>query len=64
MSREAALDEFNLNKAKATLKWVDVSSYTYLTAEEARQIAARVKSVKSVKAGDGGLSKDGAMSRL
>lgn len=46
MSREAALDEFNLNKAKGTLKWVDTAFYTYVTTEEAKKIAARVMAVK------------------
>jgi len=49
MSREAALDEFNLNKAKGTLLWVDTARLTYVPTEEARQIAAKVKAMKAGK---------------
>ena len=54
------MDEFNLNKAKGTLKWVDTAFYTYVTTEEANKVAA---SVRAVKAGDGSLS-EGVPSRL
>jgi len=60
MSREAALDEFNLNKAKGTLKWVDTAFYTYVTTEEAKKIAARVKAVKT----DNGSLSEGVTLRL
>ena len=45
MSREAALDEFDMNNAIGTLVWVRVSPFTHVITEEARQIAARVEAV-------------------